>query len=163
MSRGTHSTMGRRGVRFAMAVAATVLLSAHAVAAGAGYDRVGKASWYGKRYQGRITASGQPFDMNGLTAAHRHLPFGTLVRVTNLANQRAIFVRIIDRGPYARGRLIDLSRHAAELLGFARKGVTRVRVQTEREARPSGTVPQKFQLPSHVRPIQLRPPEGWQR
>jgi rare lipoprotein A len=116
-----------------MGLAAAILLSAGAGTAG-GYDRVGKASWYGKRYHGRTTANGERFDMNALTAAHKRLPFGTLVRVTNLSNKRSLVVRINDRGPYAGGRIIDLSRRAASILGFQRLGVVRVRVQTVRKA-----------------------------
>ncbi len=99
-------------------------------AAAAGYDRTGKASWYGKRYHGRTTASGVRFDMNAMTAAHRSLPFGTRVRVTNLANRRSVVVTINDSGPFAGGRIIDLSRRAAEILGMVRTGVVRVRVHT---------------------------------
>ncbi len=92
------------------------------------YDRTGKASWYGKRYHGRTTASGTRFDMNAMTAAHRSLPFGTRVRVTNMANRRSVVLTINDRGPYAGGRIIDVSRRAAGILGMVRKGVVRVRV-----------------------------------
>lgn len=111
-----------------MVVAAAVLLPACATTAGP-YDRVGEASWYGERYHGRTTANGERFDMNALTAAHRRLPFGTLVRVTNLSNKRSLVVRINDRGPYAGGRIIDLSRRGAALLGFQILGVAKVRVQ----------------------------------
>ncbi len=96
----------------------------------AGYDRTGTASWYGKRYHGRTTASGARFDMNAMTAAHRSLPFGTRVRVTNMANRRSVVLTINDRGPYAGGRIIDVSRRAAGILGMVRKGVVRVRVHT---------------------------------
>jgi rare lipoprotein A len=99
-------------------------------AAAADYDRTGKASWYGKRYHGRTTASGARFDMNAMTAAHRTLPFGTRVRVTNLANRRSVVLTINDRGPYAGRRIIDVSRRAAERLGFIQSGVIRVRVHT---------------------------------
>ncbi len=118
----------------AMAVAAlilggcTIAAGIESPAAAAGYDRTGKASWYGKRYHGRTTASGVRFDMNAMTAAHRTLPFGTRVRVTNLANRRSVVVTINDRGPFAGGRIIDLSRRAAEALGMVRAGVVRVRV-----------------------------------
>ncbi len=122
----------RRGrLATAIAVAAMVLAAGIDAPAAAGdYDRTGKASWYGKRYHGRATASGARFDMNAMTAAHRSLPFGTRVRVTNLANRRSVVVTINDRGPYAGRRIIDVSRHAAEILGMVRKGVVRVRVHT---------------------------------
>lgn len=89
----------------------------------------GRASYYGKEFAGRATASGEPFDPDDLTAAHRTLPFGTRVRVTNLANGRSVVVRINDRGPYAAGRIIDVSRAAAERLGMVRRGVVYVRIE----------------------------------
>ena len=94
-----------------------------------GYDKTGTASYYGSRHHGKRTASGERFNQHGLTAAHRSLPFGSRVRVTNLANQRSVVVRINDRGPHSRGRLIDLSRAAAQKIGMIRSGTARVRVQ----------------------------------
>jgi len=82
----------------------------------------GDASFYGRRFHGRRTANGERFDMNAMTAAHRTLPFGSMVRVTNPANGRSVTVRINDRGPYARGRVIDVSRAAAKKLGMIRRG-----------------------------------------
>jgi rare lipoprotein A len=90
---------------------------------------VGQASWYGANFQGKLTASGEPFDMTELTAAHRTLPFGTRVRVINPGNGRSVVVRINDRGPFAGQRIIDLSRTAAELIGIKAKGVGRVRIE----------------------------------
>lgn len=87
----------------------------------------GVASWYGPAHQGKKTASGEPFNQNALTAAHPRLPFGTQVRVTNLANDKQVVVRINDRGPYKSGRIIDLSRAAARKLGI--DGIARVRVE----------------------------------
>ncbi len=89
----------------------------------------GLASWYGKKFHGRTTASGERYDMHALTAAHRTLPFGTRVRVTNLANGRRVVVRINDRGPFIRGRIIDLSYAAARQVGMVQAGVARVRVE----------------------------------
>jgi len=89
----------------------------------------GKASYYGGRFHGRRTASGARFDQNAMTAAHRTLPFGTLLRVTNLSNRRSVLVRVTDRGPFVGGRIIDLSRAAARQLGFFRKGITEVRLE----------------------------------
>lgn len=83
----------------------------------------GVASWYGERHHGRRTASGETFDMNALTAAHKTLPFGTRVRVQNPANGQSVVVRINDRGPFTPGRVIDLSRAAAERIGLLRVGV----------------------------------------
>ena len=93
------------------------------------YDEVGIASWYGTKFHGRRTANGEIFDMNLLTAAHPTLPMPVRARVTNLENSKSIIVRINDRGPFAKDREIDLSRKAAEVLGFRDKGTTRVRVQ----------------------------------
>lgn len=90
---------------------------------------LGIASWYGPQHQGRPTASGQPFDMFLLTAAHRQLPFGSRVRVTNLRNGLSVVVRINDRGPGIPGRLIDLSWATAQRLGFLRQGLTAVRIE----------------------------------
>lgn len=92
------------------------------------YDHVGTASWYGELFHGRYTANGEIYDMDRLTAAHPTLPMPTLARVTNLSNGRTIVVRINDRGPYARGREIDLSRRSALALGFMRQGTASVRV-----------------------------------
>lgn len=89
----------------------------------------GKASWYGPKFHGKPTASGERFDRKGLTAAHRDLPFGTRVRVTNTRNGQAIVVRINDRGPYSRGRIIDLSEGAARKIGMMRAGTARVLVE----------------------------------
>ena len=88
----------------------------------------GKASWYGKAHQGKRTASGERFDMHALTAAHRTLPFGTIVRVTDLKNGKSVNVRINDRGPFHHDRIIDLSYEAARKLGFVERGTARVEV-----------------------------------
>ena len=93
------------------------------------YDRVGTASWYGDLFHGRKTANGEVFDMDALTAAHPTLPLPSLVEVTNLSNGRSLVVRVNDRGPYRHNRLIDLSRKAATILGFKKKGTARVRVK----------------------------------
>ena len=99
------------------------------------YDRVGMASWYGKDFHNRRTATGRPFNMYEMTAAHRTLPTGTQVRVTNLENGRSVIVVIADRGPFSKGRIIDLSWAAADQLGFVAKGTARVRVTYYRPAR----------------------------
>lgn len=93
------------------------------------YSQVGVASWYGGKFHGRKTASGQVYDMNRMTAAHRTLPFGTKVEVTNLRNGRSVVVTINDRGPFIKGRIIDVSRRAAGKLGFRNQGVAKVRVR----------------------------------
>lgn len=93
------------------------------------YDETGIASWYGPGFHGKYTANGEVYNQNAMTAAHRTLPMPSLVQVTNLENGRAIRVRINDRGPFAHGRIIDLSKRAAELLGFVNDGTAKVRVQ----------------------------------
>jgi rare lipoprotein A len=93
------------------------------------YQAEGVASWYGSDFHGRLTANGEVYDMHGISAAHPTLPMPCYVRVTNLANQRSLIVRVNDRGPYAANREIDLSGKAAELLGFRGNGLARVRVE----------------------------------
>jgi len=94
-----------------------------------GYDEKGIASWYGKDFHGKKTSNGERYDMHRLSAAHPTLPMGTKVRVTNLENRKSMILRINDRGPFVKERLIDLSYAAAKKMGYARKGTTRVRVQ----------------------------------
>jgi rare lipoprotein A len=93
------------------------------------YDRTGTASWYGEAFEGRYTANGEIFDLNQLTAAHTTLPMPSIVEVTNLDNGRSLQLRVNDRGPFVDGRLIDVSRRAAQLLGFETRGTTPVRVR----------------------------------
>jgi rare lipoprotein A len=93
------------------------------------YRETGIASWYGPKFHGNRTANGERFDQNAITAAHRTLPLPSMVQVTNLENGRALRIRVNDRGPYAHGRIIDLSRRAAQLLGFANRGTAKVRVE----------------------------------
>ena len=95
----------------------------------AGPTETGIASYYHNRFHGRRTASGEIYRSNKYTAAHRRLPLGTRVRVTNLDNKRSVEVRINDRGPYARKRIIDLSRKAAKDLGFLEKGLAKVKIE----------------------------------
>jgi len=98
-------------------------------AASAGWEQVGMASWYGEPFHGRTTASGERYDQEGLTAAHKSLPFGTWVRVENLGNGRSVRVRITDRGPFVDDRIIDLSRAAARSLRLLGPGTARVRLE----------------------------------
>jgi rare lipoprotein A len=93
------------------------------------YSRVGYASWYGADFHGHTTANGEIYDMNRITAAHTTLPLPSYVRVTNLENNSSIVVRVNDRGPFHDGRIIDLSAHAADLLGMKTAGIARVRVE----------------------------------
>lgn len=94
-----------------------------------GYVETGIASWYGPNFHNKDTANGEVFDENAVTAAHRTLPLPSAVRVTNLENGRALVVRVNDRGPFAHGRIIDMSRRSAQLLGFERQGTAKVRVE----------------------------------
>jgi len=89
----------------------------------------GRVSWYGPGFHGRRTANGEIFDSHDLTMAHRSLPLGTIVRVTNLVNGRNVVLRVNDRGPYVRGRVADLSHGAAQLLGFVDDGVVPARIE----------------------------------
>jgi rare lipoprotein A len=116
-----------------------------------GYVRTGIASWYGPNFHGKRTANGETFNMNRLTAAHKTLPLPSLVRVVNLRNGRAIVVRLNDRGPYARGRIIDLSRRAAQLLGFENQGTAPVRIEIlAAESRRLALLAQRGRLPPAV-------------
>ena len=102
------------------------------------YSKVGLASWYGPNFQGRRTANGEVFDMNDLTAAHPTLPLPSYARVTNLSNGRSVIVRVNDRGPYSRDRIIDVSATTAAVLDFKRVGVARVKVDYVGPARMDG-------------------------
>ncbi|MDR2947418.1 MAG: septal ring lytic transglycosylase RlpA family protein [Candidatus Adiutrix sp.] len=102
---------------------------------GKGYHQQGEASWYGKELHGNRTASGERFNMNDMTAAHRTLPFGTWARVRNVANGREVAVRINDRGPVSKKRIIDLSRAAARKIGIDGIGQVDVTAVPEAEAR----------------------------
>lgn len=93
------------------------------------YQATGKASYYANKFHGRKTASGEIYHKDRLTAAHRSLPFGTRLKVTNLSNGREVVVRVNDRGPYVKGRIIDVSYAAAKRLSMTGKGVVRVRVE----------------------------------
>lgn len=101
----------------------------------AAYVQRGKASWYGPGFHGEETASGDVFDQRQLTAAHRELPFGTEVTVTNLENGKRVTVEINDRGPYAKGRIIDLSREAGRKLDMISDGTADVRIEAEPDAK----------------------------
>ena len=101
------------------------------------FEQKGKASWYGRMFHGRKTASGEKFNMNAMTAAHRTLPLASWVRVTNKSNHKTVVVKINDRGPYVRGRVIDLSYAAAAVLGMRGAGTQKVKIEglTQQEAR----------------------------
>jgi len=132
------------------------------------YDETGIASWYGPDFHGKYTANGDVFDQDAVSAAHRTLPMPSIVKVTNLENGRSIEVKINDRGPFAHGRILDLSKHAAELLGMDMQGTARVRVQIMAdESRAlalqlkSGDTPPIAPAPSVVLQAEtLAPPKG---
>jgi len=98
--------------------------------------QVGQASWYGRYFQGKKTANGESYDMNGLTCAHRSLPLGSWIRVTNLKNRRSVFVRVNDRGPVPENRIVDLSYGAAQAVGLAKSGIGKVKLETLRPGDP---------------------------
>lgn len=104
-------------------------------AAKGAYVEEGQASWYGKKFHGRKTASGEKFNMHALTAAHKTLPFGTRVKVTNLDNSKSVVVKINDRGPFTKGRIIDLSYAAAKKVGMIESGVARVRIKVVKKGK----------------------------
>lgn len=110
--------------------------------------QIGKASWYGGMFQGKATASGEDYDMYEFTAAHRELPLGTVVKVTNLKNQKSVIVRINDRGPVTPGRIIDLSYSAARTLDMHRNGLQKVRIDV--------VEPQDVELALTKTPAKLR-------
>lgn len=95
----------------------------------AGAAEVGIASYYGEDFQGKKTASGETFDQRKLTCAHRELPFGTRLRVTNLENDKSVVVRVNDRGPWVSGRIIDLSFAAAQKIGMLERGLVKVKIE----------------------------------
>lgn len=102
------------------------------------FTETGLASFYGRAHAGKRTASGERFDHHDFTAAHRTLAFGTLLRVTNLANGRAVTVEVTDRGPRIKSRVIDISLAAARELHMQKKGITRVKLEAFREDQPGG-------------------------
>ena len=114
------------------------------------YDETGIASWYGPTFYGKRTANGEIFTAADLTAAHRTLPMPVNVRVTNLENGKSLIVRVNDRGPYAKGRIIDLSERAAELLGYKAQGTARVRVTYLSRADGAGGTPPPDETPPDI-------------
>jgi rare lipoprotein A len=109
-----------------------------------GYAEKGYASWYGPGFHSRPTANGEIYDMYGVSAAHKTLPLGTHVKVTNLKNQRSLIIRVNDRGPFVAGRIIDLSYAAADQLGMARTGVVPVHVEAVQVAKQEQTAGQTY-------------------
>lgn len=132
------------------------------------YDETGIASWYGPDFHAKMTANGETFDQNAVTAAHKTLPMPSVVRVTNLENGRTLVVRVNDRGPFVNGRIIDLSRRAAQLLGFEGSGTAKVRVQVLADEsrvlagklKPAGNEPQVAAAPRESVTAETLPPIG---
>jgi rare lipoprotein A len=115
--------------------------------------QVGVASWYGTKFQGRKTAGGERFDMNGMTCAHRSLPLGTWLRVTNLKNHRTAYVRVNDRGPVLEGRIVDLSFAAARTLGLAGIGQVRLEPVSSGDPEMALALVAQLQLPVVLPPV----------
>lgn len=111
--------------------------------------QIGTASWYGEYFDGKPTASGEPYDMYDMTAAHLTLPLGSYVKVTNLRNGRAVVVRVNDRGPIVPGRIIDLSYGAATALGYDKRGLQRVRLDLVKRPQPKPS----YQTVAYNRPV----------
>lgn len=137
----THVAASRGAAPRRVLLAAGLLAFAATPAlAGSGTIRgEGIASFYGREHHGGPTASGERFNMNAMTAAHRTAPLGSRLKVTNLRNGKSVVVRINDRGPFIKGRVIDLSRGAADVLGFTGAGLTRVAIETADAGTPAGS------------------------
>jgi len=148
--RAVHRTVSfsSSALRLTGPATAFLLLSGSAALAESGH-----ASFYGRELAGRRTASGEVFRPDGMTAAHRSLPFGSRVKVTNHSNGKAVVLRITDRGPFVRGRIIDVSHGAARALGFVGQGTTRVTIERlGGDANPAGPVPAAAPLTATAEP-----------
>ena len=95
----------------------------------------GKASWYGSKFHGKLMASGKKYNMYDYIAAHKTLPLGTLIKVTNLKNNRCVYVKVMDRGPYVKGRVLDLSYLAAKKIGLIKSGVAKVKIDIVKDTK----------------------------
>jgi rare lipoprotein A len=111
------------------------------------YKKVGLASFYHDKFEGRRTSSGEKFKQKKMTCAHRTLPFGTMLRVTNLSNDKEVVVRVTDRGPYSKGRIIDLSRAAAKKLDFIKSGHTKVKIEVLNDTIKEAPIPEEQEKP----------------
>ncbi len=121
------------------------------------YDKVGTASWYGPKFHGKLTANGETYDMDGITAAHKTLPLNSMVMVTNVETGKSMKVRVNDRGPFVGDRIIDLSRAVANQLGLFESGLGQVRVQYAGPADPNATDSKPVRLPKSVNSPRLKP------
>src|SRR5678816_4134329 len=134
--RNSRQLLWTMGLGLGMLVSACSWVPKGASQLDVGIEERGVASWYGKSFHGRQAANGELFDMDALTAAHRTMPLGSIVRVVNLANGKHLHVRITDRGPYVNGRILDLSRAAAVQLGMEHGGLAHVQVEIVGHRRP---------------------------
>ena len=134
--------------RALLAAGFLALAAAPAFAGSAKVQGQGVASFYGREHHGGPTASGERFNMHAMTAAHRTAPLGSRLKVTNLKNGKSVVVRVNDRGPFVKGRIIDLSRGAAEVLGFTGAGLTRVAVETAGTGAETGPAPGALKVAS---------------
>lgn len=125
-----------------------------------GVKERGMASWYGEQFHGKQAANGEVFDMSALTAAHRTLPLGSIVRVVNMQNGKHVRVRINDRGPYVNGRILDLSYGAAAKLGMVRGGISAIQLEVIGDHRPGFVFEAEDAMPAHAVLIALRRLEG---
>ena len=116
-------------IRVPLLIAFFILVSPCVLYGHKNYEEFGIASWYGSAHHGKKTASGERFNMNDFTAAHRTLPLGTFVKVTNIKNGLNVIVKINDRGPFIKGRIIDLSKKAAKNIGIYKKGIGKVKIE----------------------------------
>ncbi|UCG71791.1 MAG: septal ring lytic transglycosylase RlpA family protein [Chromatiales bacterium] len=130
----------------------------YVLASSADYREKGVASWYGKKFHGRLTSSGVRYDMHAMTAAHKTLPLPTRVRVTNLKNQRSVIVTVNDRGPFVHNRLIDMSYAAAQQLGMIRDGTAMVSVEALPFDAPPAVAAKPPRIPSMVATASAAPP-----
>jgi rare lipoprotein A len=134
ISRMTSVHFGRARIRlapYALAAALALPLVSAITGPAAAFTQTGVASYYGPELHGRRTASGERFNKEALTAAHRTAPFGSRLKVTNLVNGRSVMVRVNDRGPFVRGRIVDVSQGAARQIGMQGRGVARVRIERQ--------------------------------
>jgi len=127
------------------------------LASATGYNEIGTASWYGTKFHGKKTANGERYDMHAMSAAHKTLPLPSMVRVTNLENGRSVVVRVNDRGPFVKSRIIDLSYAAAISLGYDQQGTARVRVETLSNHSPTRQQPSTPRLASNRTAISTTP------
>jgi rare lipoprotein A len=157
-SRGGNASKNKSGL-IAGVVILTVSMMASAGTAAAPdshsskakhWYEIGKASWYGPHFQGKKTANGEAFDMNSLTCAHRNLPLGSWVRVTNLRNRKSIFVRVNDRGPMPADRIIDLSYAAAQAVGIQGLGKVKLEVLHNGDTEMAQALLAQFSVPQQV-------------